>query len=158
MTIVRIAKIGVCLSVFWLSSGCSLIHGWEAGSGPSESSYREGRLLDCSSEPNCISTQSTRVDHLIVPFTYSKPVTEARDALKKEMAKLPYTTLRKEDGLYLHFECRSPVLRLADDVEFIFDDETKTLQFRSASRFGYSDWGTNRKRMEDLRNKVLGHI
>lgn len=140
------------------SSGCSLIHAWESHGGPSEMTYREGRLLDCPSEPNCISTHSTRMDHLIVPFTYSKPLDEARAALKKEMERMPHATLKKEDGLYLHFECRSMVLRMVDDVEFIFDDENKTLQFRSSSRFGYSDWGANRKRMEDLRNKVLGHL
>ncbi len=83
---------------------------------------------------------------------------DARTALIAEMGKVPRTKLVKEDGPYLHFECRSSVLQLADDVEFYFNDESKTLQFRSASRFGYSDWGSNRRRMEDIRNKILGHI
>jgi uncharacterized protein (DUF1499 family) len=141
-----------------LMSGCSLVSAWQTGLGPSDSTYPEGRLADCPDTPNCVSTQAAHPDHLIIPFTYSKPLEEARAALKIEMAEIDRTTLVKEDGPYLHFECRSRVLRFTDDVEFLFNEESKTLQFRSASRFGYSDWGVNRKRMEELRNKILGHI
>lgn len=138
--------------------GCTMINAWQTHAGPSDSVQKEGALVDCPNEPNCISTQASRLEQAIVPFTYSKPIAEAREALKQEMAKVPDTMLIKEDGAYLHFECRSRVLRVIDDVEFLFNEESKTLQFRSASRFGYSDWGTNRKRMEDIRNKILGHI
>jgi uncharacterized protein (DUF1499 family) len=138
--------------------GCSLMRAWKTFPGPSDESYKQGTLVDCPPDPNCVSTQASRADHTIVPFTYSKTVDEARQALKGEMSKLDSTTLVKEDGSYLHFECRSRVLRLVDDVEFIFDEETKTLQFRSASRFGFDDWKANRKRMEDLRTKIFGRI
>ena len=36
-------------------------------------------------------------------------------------------------------------------AEFLFDDEAKTIHFRSASRTGYGDLGVNRKRMEQVR-------
>lgn len=139
-------------------TGCNLVSAFRSGPGPSDISQKEGLLVDCPVEPNCISTQASRGVQAIVPFTYSKTVDEARTALKEEMARIADATLVKEDGPYLHFECRSRVLRFVDDVEFLFDEESKTLQFRSASRFGYSDWGTNRRRMEDIRNKILGHI
>jgi uncharacterized protein (DUF1499 family) len=41
-----------------------------------------------------------------------------------------------------------------DDVEFVFDDESKTIHFRSASRIGYGDYGVNRDRMEAIRMLV----
>jgi uncharacterized protein (DUF1499 family) len=41
-----------------------------------------------------------------------------------------------------------------DDVEFVFDDEAKTIHFRSASRTGYGDLGVNRARMEQVRALV----
>jgi len=40
-----------------------------------------------------------------------------------------------------------------DDVEFSFDDTNKLINFRSASRKGYSDLGVNRKRMEEIRKR-----
>lgn len=146
------------LALMSLLSGCSLQNAWRTTSGPSDTVYNEGRLAECPSEPNCISTQALKAGQAIVPFTYSKPLEEAREALKQEMSRVLHAKLVKEDGAYLHFECRSSVLKLVDDVEFLFNDESKTLQFRSASRFGYSDWDANRKRMEDIRNKILGRI
>lgn len=142
--------------LFFTAGGCSLMS--ETGPGPSDAAFKAGRLADCSKKPNCVSTQATTSDHAIVPYTYSKPLEQARESLKREMAKIPRATLVKEDGPYLHYECRSAVMKFTDDVEFLFNEETKTLQFRSASRVGYSDWGVNRRRMEDIRNKILGHI
>jgi uncharacterized protein (DUF1499 family) len=62
--------------------------------------------------------------------------------------------LVEEDEAYLHYEFTSLVLRFVDDVEFLFDDESKTIHFRSASRTGYGDLGVNRKRMEQVRALV----
>ena len=55
---------------------------------------------------------------------------------------------------YLHYEFTSLLLRFVDDVEFVFDDEAKTIHFRSASRTGYGDLGVNRARMEQVRALV----
>jgi uncharacterized protein (DUF1499 family) len=66
--------------------------------------------------------------------------------------------LIEEDETYLHYEFTSLLLRFVDDVEFLFDDETKTIHFRSASRTGYGDLGVNRKRMEQVRARVGGKL
>ncbi len=67
---------------------------------------------------------------------------------------MPRTKLVEEDESYLHYEFTSLLLRFVDDVEFLFDDESKTIHFRSASRTGYGDLGVNRKRMEEIRSLV----
>ena len=67
---------------------------------------------------------------------------------------LPRTKLVEEDESYLHYEFTSLMLRFVDDVEFVFDDESKTIHFRSASRTGYGDLGVNRSRMEQVRGLV----
>jgi uncharacterized protein (DUF1499 family) len=51
---------------------------------------------------------------------------------------------------YVRAEFRSTIFRFVDDVEFLFDEKAKRLQFRSASRVGRSDFGVNRKRMEEI--------
>jgi uncharacterized protein (DUF1499 family) len=68
------------------------------------------------------------------------------------------TMLIQEDAAYLHYEFTSLLLRFVDDVEFLFDDDTKTVHFRSASRTGYSDLGVNRRRMERIRSLVEGKL
>lgn len=140
------------------TTGCTVLSSWDHQLGPSDSSYLEGRLAPCPDKPNCVSTQTTNREQLIVPFSYSKPMQEAKEALLAVIAKMPRTEIRKEDGPYVHVEFRSAVLRFVDDVEFLFDEQSKTLQFRSASRVGYSDWNVNRKRMEDIRNQMLGKM
>ncbi len=89
-----------------------------------------------------------------MPFRYNKPLAEAKEALKAVINSLSRTKLIEEDESYLHYEFTSLLLRFVDDVEFLFDDDTKTVHFRSASRTGYSDLGVNRRRMEDLRALV----
>ena len=83
---------------------------------------------------------------------------EAKQRLREIVGSLPRTRLVEEDEVYLHYEFTSLVLRFVDDVEFLFDDETKTIHFRSASRTGYSDFGVNRRRMEEIRKLAEGKI
>ena len=111
-------------------------------------------LAPCPSSPNCVSTQAPDKGHAITPFRYRKSRAEAKEALKKVIRSLPRTKLVEEDESYLHYEFTSLLLRFVDDVEFLFDDETKTIHFRSASRTGYGDLGVNRTRMEQVRALV----
>ena len=112
------------------------------------------QLSPCPSSPNCVSTQAQDAGHAIVPFRYRKSRAEAKEALKDVLNGLSRTKLVEEDESYLHYEVTSPLLRFVDDVEFLFDDESKTIHFRSASRTGYGDLGVNRTRMEQVRALV----
>lgn len=111
-------------------------------------------LPPCPSSPNCVSTQATDEGHAIAPYRYRKSRAEAKEALKNIVQAMSRTKLVEEDESYLHYEFTSLLLRFVDDVEFLFDDEAKTIHFRSASRVGYGDLGVNRKRMEEIRSLV----
>jgi len=115
-------------------------------------------LPPCPSSPNCVSTQATDEGHAIAPIRYRKARAEAKEALKQAIRWLSRVALVEEDESYLHYECTSLLFRFVDDVEFVFDDATKTLHFRSASRTGYGDLGVNRKRMEEIRRLVGGML
>lgn len=112
------------------------------------------QLSPCPSSPNCVSTQAQDEGHAIAPLTYRKSRAEAKEALKEVVRTLSRTKLVDEDESYLHYEFTSMLLRFVDDVEFLFDDDTKTIHFRSASRTGYGDLGVNRARMEQVRSLV----
>src|SRR5262245_17236596 len=115
-------------------------------------------LAPCPSSPNCVSTQAQAERHAIAPFRYSKSRAQAKEALKEIVSRLPRTKLVKEDESYLHYEFTSLLFRFVDDVEFLFEDNTKTIHFRSASRTGYGDFGVNRRRMEDIRSHTNGKL
>lgn len=114
------------------------------------------QLSPCPSSPNCVSTQAQDEGHAIAPYRYQKTRPEAKEALKAIVQSLPRTKLAEEDETYLHYEFTSLLFRFVDDVEFLFDDEAKTIHFRSASRTGYGDLGVNRCRMEDIRKLIEG--
>ena len=116
------------------------------------------RLRPCPSSPNCVSTQAQDEGHAIAPFRYRKSRAEAKEVLKEVIRSLPRIKFVEEDESYLHYEFTSLLLRFVDDVEFLFDDETKTIHFRSASRTGYGDLGVNRMRMEQVRVLVGGKL
>jgi len=118
------------------------------------------QLPPCPSSPNCVSTLAPANDerHAIAPYRYRKSRVEAKEALKAAVATLPRTKLAQEDESYLHYEFTSLLLRFVDDVEFLFDDDTKTIHFRSASRTGYGDLGVNRRRMEEIRVMIEGKV
>lgn len=115
-------------------------------------------LRPCPSSPNCVSTYAQDDGHAIAPFRYGKSRAEAKEALKAVINSLPRVTLVEEDESYLHYEFTSLLFRFVDDVEFLFDDGTKTIHFRSASRMGYGDFGVNRRRMEELRGLTTGKL
>lgn len=115
-------------------------------------------LASCPSSPNCVSTHAQDAGHAIAPYRYRKSRAEAKEALKDIVRLLPRTKLVEEDADYLRYEFTSPIIRFVDDVEFIFDDEAKTVHFRSASRIGYGDFGVNRRRMEEIRSLAEGKL
>jgi uncharacterized protein (DUF1499 family) len=115
-------------------------------------------LAPCPSSPNCVSTTAQDQEHAIAPFRFATSRTEAQEALKAIVLSMPRTRLVEVDESYQHYEFTSLLLRFVDDVEFLFDEATKTVHFRSASRTGYSDLGVNRRRMEEIRKMVEGKL
>lgn len=117
------------------------------------------RFAPCPSSPNCVSSRAPRDSQAwIEPYSYQKPVEEAKVQLINTVSRVPRVQLVSNDGPYLHFEFKSFLFRFIDDVEFEFDEITKTVQIRSASRVGHSDLGVNRKRMEEIRAAVSGQL
>ena len=110
-----------------------------------------GALSPCPGPPNCVSSQSNDKRHAIEPLRYEGALREARERVLAVLDSMPRVTVVtiKED--YIHAEFRSRLFGFVDDVEFSFDKDRKTIHLRSASRTGFYDFGTNRRRMERIR-------
>jgi uncharacterized protein (DUF1499 family) len=104
--------------------------------------------------PNCRSsmTQPDDSKHYIAPLTYTDSLEVAKKKLMNVLKSMAHSHLIKQDEQYWHFEFRTPMLKFTDDVEFYFPAEPGLIHMRSASRVGYSDWGTNLKRLETIRS------
>jgi uncharacterized protein (DUF1499 family) len=121
------------------------------GGRPENLGVSDGRLAPCPPSPNCVSSRSTDNEHAVEPLRYSSSTPEAMAGLRKIILQMKRTKIVTETNNYLHAEFASAIWRFVDDVEFSFDDHSKLIQVRSASRLGYSDFGVNRKRVEAIR-------
>jgi uncharacterized protein (DUF1499 family) len=68
--------------------------------------------------------------------------------------EIPRTEIASQTDTYLHVECRSLVFRFVDDLELELRPGDGIIAVRSASRKGHSDFGVNRRRVEDLRERL----
>ena len=112
---------------------------------------RDRRLAPCPSSPNYVSSQSPDKEYYVEPLSYSSPTPGAMAALKNIILQKKRTKIVTETNTYLHAEFTSALWRFVDDVEFSCDEHAKLIHMRSASRMGRSDFGVNRKRIEDIR-------
>lgn len=110
-----------------------------------------GQLAECPDSPNCVSTQTKKNTAAMEPIVFKSSSGEIIEKIKSVIAAShPRAKLISENDHYLHYEFTSFLFRFVDDVEFLIDDESKRVHFRSASRVGHSDLGANRKRMQSI--------
>ena len=102
----------------------------------------------CGDKPNCVSTQDTREEYNLTPFTLTESTNI--DTIEQIALTLPGAKTAVKEGHYLRIECTSKIMRFVDDLELKL--EGNKLIVRSESRVGYSDFGVNRKRAEQLRS------
>lgn len=112
-------------------------------------------LPPCPDKPNCVSTQATD-SHAIAPIRYRSSQQEAMQRLLAALQTIPRVTIVQSGPDSVRAEFRTRLFRFVDDAQFVFDDKTKTIHFRSASRLGHSDLGVNRRRMEAIRKAFEG--
>ena len=115
------------------------------------SSLTQGRLAPCGDKPNCVCSQDDRPGHFIPALTFTNAPTEAWARLVSVVLAQPRTTPVLETPEYLRVESRSRLFRFVDDVEFLLQPATRTIEVRSASRVGHSDLGANKARVERIR-------
>ncbi len=114
-----------------------------------------GTLAPCPNSPNCVNSQAPADDatHAIAPLTYTGAAADAKARIRQIVESMPRTKIVADEDNYLRAEFTSQIFRFVDDVEFVFDDASQTVHFRSASRMGQGDMGANRKRMEEIRSQ-----
>ncbi|MGH8550970.1 MAG: DUF1499 domain-containing protein [Methylococcales bacterium] len=108
-------------------------------------------LPRCPDSPNCVSSQADAGKHFVEPLVYAGSGQVAFAKLKETIANLPDTRIVQSGDSYLRAEFRTRWLKFTDDFEAILDERQAVIHIRSASRVGYWDLGTNRKRIESIR-------
>jgi uncharacterized protein (DUF1499 family) len=120
-----------------------------SGKRPTNLGVKDGKLTPCPGSPNCVNSQSQDPKSKIDPLP---PVAIAD--LRKVIESMERTTIIEQTDNYLYAEFKSKFMGFVDDVEFYLDPNENVIHVRSASRLGQSDLGVNRKRVEEIGEKL----
>lgn len=140
----KIWIVSIMASIFFF--GCS-------GPRPKMLGVNDNHLAPCPDKPNCVSSQTEEKKHFVTPISYKGERQDAIQIMKLVLSGRDRTLIVNETDSYLHAECRSRVFGFVDDAEFYFPEEEHIIHVRSAARVGYSDFGVNRKRVEEIRTE-----
>ena len=127
-------------------SGC-------AGTAPDLGLSAESKLTPCPSSPNCVCSDADG-SHAIDALAITGDPGEAWQALLAYVDAQPRFEVVARGDDYLRVASRTRILRFVDDVEFHLRPGQREIAVRSASRVGYSDLGTNRRRLESVRDAL----
>lgn len=119
-------------------------------SSPGDLYSHTGRFAGCPSRPSCVSSQSLDDVHRVPALGYTGDPYMAMVMLRELVQRMGGHIDNEQPG-YLHVVFFSKRLRFRDDLELLVLPEGGRIEVRSASRFSYSDMGTNRSRVEELR-------
>lgn len=120
-----------------------------AGALPAQEPAHMMQLKPCPSTPNCVSTQASDASKRMDPISFSGPPAAAQATLLAILQAPRVEVTESREG-YIHAVFTTRLMKYRDDVEFLIDPDAQLIHFRSASRVGTSDLGTNRRRMKGL--------
>ncbi len=109
----------------------------------------EMNVKECGNKPNCVSSVDKRDEFKIEPLKVDSK--DAFEKIKQDILKMNRAKLIKEDQFSAHFVFTTKLMRFKDDLHLFFDQINKTVHISSRSRVGYSDWGVNKERVEQVR-------
>lgn len=117
----------------------------------------DGELMPCPSSPNCVSTQASPedVEHYAEPIVYTGDRMKTQLLIESFILNNGNAHLVSSKLGYVHFEVKSPLVGYIDDVEFYLPAADSVVHVRSASRVGYSDFGTNRERVRQIQSLLV---
>lgn len=107
-------------------------------------------LNPCGNSPNCVCTRDTRPKFHMDPLPYQGDSETALNTVIQTLQKQTHSKLIERRPGYAHLIAITRLFRFRDDVEFEIDPAQHVMHFRSASRLGHWDLGTNRRRMKRL--------
>jgi uncharacterized protein (DUF1499 family) len=109
----------------------------------------EGQLKACGTKPNCVSSFSDKNSKSFIEPIKVNNIEVVWDNLNILLPEQGFNIVSANKN-YIHATQKTALLGFVDDVEFLLDESQGLIHMRSASRVGYSDLGTNRKRLNKI--------
>jgi len=118
---------------------------------PNDLGVINGKLAKMPNKPNAVSSQTEEKEMKVEALDFKGNLNDSKNQLIKVIENYGNVKIIKNETNYIYVVFTTGIMKYHDDVEFYFDESKKLIQFRSASRIGYSDMGLNRDRYNKLR-------
>lgn len=129
---------------------CALLITGCSGSRPDNLGVVNSKLAACPESPNCVSSDSEGESHYVPAFKLEASPERVWNEIKRYLLAQRNMEIITETSDYLYVESTSTLMRFVDDFELHLREQDGIIAIRSASRLGKSDFGVNKKRVDDL--------
>lgn len=119
----------------------------------------EQLLSPCSNKPNCVSSEHNNLNRKMLPVSYDGlTLKQAKDCLFEVLQSMPRIDIKQDEGQFIRVEYRTMVFEFFHDAEFYFNEKDRKLQFRSSTRIGFADFGSNKRWLQSVIARFLQKI
>lgn len=129
---------------------CSLVLTACTGARPHNLGIVNSTLAPCPDTPNCVSSDSLDESHYVPAFKLEASSEQVWSEIKVYLDSQSNMKIVRELSDYLYVESTSMLMRFVDDFELHLREEDGIIAVRSASRYGKSDFGVNKERVDAL--------
>ena len=157
MTALRIVFFGLLILALLGVGGVTLLV-YMSRHGDAHGGLVEGRLQPCGVVPNCVCSEDWAAANYPPVLLEGRALEWAWSDFKAAVVAAGGEVKEDSDG-YLWATFATPRLGFVDDFEARLDPggegQVPSIRLRSASRVGYSDFGTNRKRADAVVGRFM---
>ncbi|QFI37497.1 DUF1499 domain-containing protein [Moritella marina ATCC 15381] len=129
---------------------CGLMLTACTGARPHNLGVVNATLTPCPETPNCVSSDSLDESHYVPAFKLEASSEQVWSEIKVYLDSQSNMEIVRELKDYLYVESTSTLMRFVDDFELHLREQDGIIAVRSASRYGKSDFGVNKERVDDL--------
>jgi uncharacterized protein (DUF1499 family) len=139
-----------CLALLLIAVVTAAGYGiWRTPTPPDDLYLSTGEFAACPQRPSCVSSVAKDDQHKVAALGYTGDMAGNYVMLHEVVERLGGEIKQEQPG-YIHAVFMAPRFGLRDDLEVLMLPNGR-VEVRSVSRFAYKDGGTNRARVEQLR-------
>ena len=122
---------------------------------PNDIGIVNGELAPLPKSPNCVSSYAIDSEKYVEPLPFVGDFEASKAKLLEVMARYGEMEIISDKGTYMHIVFTTGKMKYHDDIELLFDLTLNKINYRSASRIGYSDMGLNKERYSEIKKNYL---
>jgi len=124
---------------------------------PKNLGVNNGMFAPMPKSPNAVSSQSDDPDYHVEPFPFKENLEHTKAVIINAIESYGNAEIITNESNYIHAIFTTSKMRFHDDVEIYFNESAGIVEYRSASRVGYSDMGLNKERYNKLYEYYTSH-